>query len=92
MSNYELYLDKLTSMIDISDLEYVVKALKDQSDPIEADISRMAATKTLEEILRRMQTDKKCPRCGKTLCLSDLPEYDYLCTDCQENFFEVEVK
>lgn len=29
---------------------------------------------------------KKCPKCGKQLYLSDLPQYDYVCPWCDENF------
>ena len=33
-----------------------------------------------------------CPKCGHILCASDLPEYTYLCTYCDENFFGFEAK
>ena len=47
----------------------------------------------LEEIdryLDRFSTDAACPRCGKRLFLSDLPQYAYVCYACDENFFEAE--
>lgn len=37
-------------------------------------------------------TDKSCPKCGETLFCSDIAEYDYVCTECDENFYECEVK
>ena len=43
----------------------------------------------LEEIdryLDRFSTDAVCSRCGKQLFLSDLPQYAYVCYDCDENF------
>lgn len=35
---------------------------------------------------------KKCPKCGSQLLESDLPQYSYLCFECDENFYECEVK
>ena len=35
---------------------------------------------------------EKCPKCGRNLFLSDLEEYEYVCTYCDENFYECEVK
>lgn len=37
-------------------------------------------------------TDKKCPKCYGPLHESDVEGYDYVCLECDENFFEVEVK
>lgn len=33
-----------------------------------------------------------CPRCRGILCKSDLPEYDFLCRWCDENFYRFEIK
>ena len=37
-------------------------------------------------------TDKECPHCGRTLYYSDAEDYEYVCTYCDENFYECEVK
>jgi hypothetical protein len=37
-------------------------------------------------------TDKTCPRCGKPLYVSDLCRYPYVCFDCDENFYEEELR
>lgn len=37
-------------------------------------------------------TDKNCPRCGNKLLKSDLKDYKYLCLECDENFYGIEVK
>ena len=37
-------------------------------------------------------TDVECPKCGRTLFCSDLRDYEYVCTYCDENFYECEVK
>lgn len=37
-------------------------------------------------------TNKECPHCGCDLFKSDLPQYDYVCAECDENFYESEVK
>ena len=33
-----------------------------------------------------------CPRCSKELIKSDLPDYKYLCKNCEENFYGIEIK
>lgn len=44
------------------------------------------------EIFEKFGTDKKCFRCGSQLLVSDLPDYDYLCFECDENFYKFEAK
>lgn len=34
---------------------------------------------------------KKCPRCGNLLHPSDVVGYEYVCYQCDENFYECEV-
>lgn len=46
----------------------------------------------LKEIASICRTYKQCPHCGSYLFKSDLPQYDYVCVDCDENFYECEVK
>ena len=46
----------------------------------------------LEDAIRACRTHKECPHCGDDLYLSDLPQYDYVCVQCDENFYESEVK
>lgn len=43
------------------------------------------------ELMAKIDTEHACPRCGHNLMLSDLPQYDYVCPECDENFFEAEV-
>ena len=44
----------------------------------------------IDRYISRFSTDALCPHCGKRLFLSDLPQYAYVCYDCDENFFEIE--
>ena len=46
----------------------------------------------VHDIVKAIKTERKCPRCNSPLYLSDLPEYDYVCVDCNENFYECEVR
>lgn len=91
MNNYEKFVDVMTSVVDIADFEEVVKTLEDENDTVATKVNRMLMAKVFREYLKRLSTDKKCPKCGKTLYLSDLEDYDYLCTDCQENWMECEL-
>lgn len=45
----------------------------------------------IHSIVKELRTEKRCPRCGETLYCSDLPEYEYVCVECDENFYEFEV-
>ena len=36
-------------------------------------------------------TNVRCPQCGKKLVTSDLEDYSFLCKDCDENFYSIEV-
>lgn len=44
----------------------------------------------IDRYISRFSTEALCPRCGKRLFLSDLPQYAYVCYDCDENYFDVE--
>lgn len=44
------------------------------------------------EIFDKFGTDKKCFRCGSQLLVSDLPNYSYLCFECDENMYEFEAR
>lgn len=46
----------------------------------------------VRDLIGQLETEKRCPKCGCQLLLSDLKQYDYLCPECDENFDEVEVK
>ena len=48
--------------------------------------------KPLDEFVARCLTEEKCPHCGRALFYSDVDNYDYLCTECNERFNESEVK
>lgn len=49
-------------------------------------------TEPLMDIIEECRTDKECPHCGCFLFKSDLPQYDYVCVECDENFYSVECK
>jgi hypothetical protein len=46
----------------------------------------------LKKFVKDCSTDKQCPKCGRNLYLSDVEGYEYVCTYCDENFYECEVK
>ena len=46
----------------------------------------------LEKFVAACSTNKICPKCGRTLYYSDAEDYEYVCTYCDENFYECEVK
>lgn len=46
--------------------------------------------KNMEE-RNELKVDDNCPNCNNNLLISDLIDYDYLCNDCDENFYSFEV-
>lgn len=48
--------------------------------------------KPFEKVIEKLKTNVVCPQCGKELFKSDLPDYDYVCENCDENFFTIETK
>lgn len=48
--------------------------------------SAIQDVKKLFDVRNALLTNERCPKCGKRLYLSDLPQYDYVCPWCDENF------
>lgn len=71
------YINKLSTFIPSNN-----DILSDFSDVVEPIV----------EVIDNCKTDKKCPHCGRYLFKSDLPQYDYVCVECDENFDEWDVK
>jgi hypothetical protein len=44
------------------------------------------ALSPLLEVIRELQLSKECPHCAAGLFMSDLPQYDSVCVECDENF------
>ena len=48
-------------------------------------------TKIRETLFKKFGTNKKCCKCSSPLLISDLKEYEYLCLNCEENFYNFEI-
>lgn len=48
--------------------------------------------KPLLTFVDKITINKRCPKCGELLLKSDLPQYNYVCPLCEENFYDGEVK
>lgn len=46
----------------------------------------------LNKIVSECSTEARCPHCGRPMFYSDLENYDYVCTECDENFYDCEVE
>jgi len=42
--------------------------------------------------MKKHLTSGKCPKCGKQLKTSDVKGYAFVCEECDENFYTLEVK
>lgn len=41
--------------------------------------------------MKTYQTNAVCPKCGKQLLTTDIPAYAFVCPDCDENFYGIEI-
>lgn len=78
--NYKKFKDILAENISIEALEQYDLGNSDE-----------LLRENVSDVVMRIATNKTCPKCGSNLFFSDLPKYDYVCTLCDENFFECEV-
>ena len=69
----------------MEELEKMIEKFENTNDE---DILKKGKIK--QEIYNKYGVNKKCFRCGSQLLASDLPEYDYLCFECDENMFDFE--
>lgn len=60
-----------------------MKAIQNHTD-VTVDIEDTMMT--FQDIIDKMKTDSLCSHCGGPLYLSDLPQYDFVCPECDENF------
>ena len=44
------------------------------------------------ELFDKFGTSRVCTRCKSQVLLSDLPNYDYLCFECDENLYDFETE
>ena len=94
-NNYEIYQEAKCDLglVDIVDaLDYIKtiavyipyeSKLKDYYEDV---------IRPLESFAKDCLTDKVCPKCGRNLYVSDIEDYEYVCTYCNENFYECEIK
>ena len=80
--NYKKFRDALTYNISVTDLVNFDEC-SDEDDTFNI---------LVHDIVKAIKTDKRCPRCNAQLYLSDLPDYEYVCVECEENFYDMEVK
>lgn len=87
--NYQAYCRLLLNNSPVSVLLQVRNDLMKEQEP-QSDAAVGAICK-INAYTKPFRSNVKCPRCGDLLYRSDLPQYAYVCYDCDENFFDVEV-
>ena len=79
--NYKKFVEALVSSVSIDAIvEYV-----------NGDEDDLLFTQ-MQDVVRKTVTNVFCPKCDSRLFYSDLPQYDYTCAYCDENFCECEVR
>lgn len=94
-NNYEQFQEAkcdlgMTDIVNAYDYIQAVMKFVPKNDTLREDYE--SVIKPLERIVSQCLTDAVCPRCGRLLFYSDVSGYDYVCTECDENFYECEVK
>lgn len=46
----------------------------------------------MKNLVSLKKSVRYCPHCRRTLVKSDLPEHDFLCRRCDENFYRFETR
>lgn len=93
--NHRKFNELLLNNMDITNIHYAAESMQKGIELLrkthsEATEEMEQRHDELERMLEPYRTKAYCPRCGKILYLSDLPQYDYLCTECEENFYYFE--
>lgn len=95
MKNFNEYQETM-EQLSITDIVRAVDYINELSQfiPVNNEVLDYMEdiTEPLMNVINGCRTDKECPRCGCCLFKSDLPQYDYVCAECDENFYECEVK
>jgi hypothetical protein len=94
-NNYERFQEAkcdlgMTDIVNAFDYIQAVMKFVPQNDTLREDYE--SVIKPLEQFVSQCLTDEVCPHCGRLLFCSDVEGYDYVCTECDENFYECEVK
>ena len=79
--NYRAYVRNLRQFPVVGALVHCQQALRSLAPHASEDVEE-----ELEGLLRHFITKSACPRCGAPLYLSDLPQYNFACFKCDENF------
>lgn len=82
--NYRAYRAKLLNSVSLGLLVQMEQYLA-APERAQAEDAQTLADEA-RRVLRQFQTHRLCPRCGTSLYLSDLPQYDFVCHTCDENF------
>lgn len=80
----------ITQLVEIRNLINKLCALVPADNEIYSEMETII--EPLYAVTRKCKTNHKCPVCGGRLYLSDLPQYDFVCPQCSENYYDCEIK
>ena len=90
-SNFKKH-EAIKKNISIAELEFAIDCADRLLDEIRDDkLNEFTweleqSLNSLRKIVDQALTTRICPKCGQFLIVSDVPEYDYGCSNCDENF------
>lgn len=94
-NNYERYREAkcdlgLTDIVNAFDYIQALMRHVPQDSPLREYYEDVI--KPLDNFVSNCITAKECPKCERNLFYSDVEDYEYVCTYCDENFYKCEVK
>ena len=79
MSNFSI-----AALIRASDYINKLSSFIPQDNEVLDDLEEIQSP--LKDVIEELRTNEECTHCGGDLFMSDLPQYDYVCPICDENF------
>ena len=81
---------KINNFEIIKETKVMYEYINDILENAELNISKEELNNLLN-VSNTLKTNCDCPKCQNKLIISDLINYNYLCENCDENFYSIEV-
>ena len=74
----------IVDLIKVVDYVKLLSSFVNDNNEVLDDLDNVI--EPFNKVIKSLRTEKSCPRCHNNLYKSDVPQYDYVCDECDENF------
>ena len=74
----------VVDLIRVVDYVKLLSSFVNENNEVLDDLDNVV--EPFNKVIKSLRTEKSCPRCHNNLYKSDVPQYDYVCNECDENF------